>query len=190
MRNNDGEVERKESIPSLDTRFNQTLRSVQGLVQGRSFPGKVLLSRRSESLKDSSSAENPLDIERSRSEDDFRLGEHTDTSFEGELQSTSKVTNETTISKPPSSITNMESTSREAQKLMFGARATDSARVMKFTKELSGSTVILGICFSLFSIVCFASLFLTLKNLYICRYQIFFFPFLRGLNIYNLFLPF
>ncbi|XP_043717218.1 TBC1 domain family member 22B-like isoform X2 [Telopea speciosissima] len=134
MRNSDREVERKENIPSLDTRFNQTLRSVQGLLQGRSFPGKVLLTRRS--------AEHPPDVERSRSENDFGSGEHMDTSFEGEDQSTSKVTDETT-SKPTSPITNMESTSREAQKPVLGARATDSARVMKFTKELSGSTVIL-----------------------------------------------
>ncbi|XP_042501883.1 GTPase-activating protein GYP1-like [Macadamia integrifolia] len=143
MRNSDREEERKEGIPSLDTRFNQTLRSVQGLLQGRSFPGKILLTRRSESLKDSSSAENPPDIGRSRSENDFGSGEHMDTSFEGEVQSTSKVTIESTISKPTSSITSMESTSKEAQKSVLGARASDSARVMKFTKELSGSTVIL-----------------------------------------------
>jgi len=44
--------------------------------------------------------------------------------------------------KPTNS--NVEITSKEVQKSVMGARATDSARVMKFTKELSGSTVTLG----------------------------------------------
>lgn len=43
------------------------------------------------------------------------------------------------------STSNSENASREVQKPTVGARATDSARLMKFTKELSGTTVILGI---------------------------------------------
>lgn len=44
-----------------------------------------------------------------------------------------------------SSISNIDNASKEAQKATIGARATDSARVMKFTKLLSQTTVILGI---------------------------------------------
>ncbi|PIA29647.1 hypothetical protein AQUCO_05800040v1 [Aquilegia coerulea] len=38
-------------------------------------------------------------------------------------------------------MSNIESTSGDAHKTVMGARATDSARVMKFTKELSGQTL-------------------------------------------------
>ena len=40
---------------------------------------------------------------------------------------------------------NSESTSADAQKSVSGARATDTARLTKFTKELSRPAVILGI---------------------------------------------
>lgn len=48
------------------------------------------------------------------------------------------------------------STSRESQKTLLSARATDSARVMKFKKELSAPTVTLGTRIStcVFMLVC------------------------------------
>lgn len=61
-----------------------------------------------------------------------------------EVQSTSKPNNNAAANKLKSSISNSDITSKEVQKSTMGARATDSARVIKFTKELSGSTVILG----------------------------------------------
>lgn len=44
-----------------------------------------------------------------------------------------------------SSTTGSETTSEVIHKSTMGARATDSARLVKFTKELSGQTVILGL---------------------------------------------
>lgn len=44
-----------------------------------------------------------------------------------------------------STTSNIENTSKDTQKSTMVARSTDSARVMKFTKELSGTMVILGI---------------------------------------------
>lgn len=83
------------------------------------------------------------------------------------------------MNKLKSSTSNIENTSKEVQKSPMGARATDSARVMKFTKVLSGTTVILGIMqwgflfFYLFTIF-FPTLFhcFTCKGLDIieCRY--------------------
>lgn len=48
------------------------------------------------------------------------------------------------VNKLKSSTSNIENTSKEAHKSPIGTRATDSARVTKFTKELSAPTVILG----------------------------------------------
>ncbi|KAL5703336.1 hypothetical protein ACHQM5_028438 [Ranunculus cassubicifolius] len=126
---------------NLDSRFNQTLRNVQGLLQGRSFPGKVLLSRRSETSNDSNLSRQPLDFERSYSENDIEPSEHRDTSSEGESQYTNNKDNNATANKLKPSMSNIESTSTDAQKTVMGARATDSARVMKFNKELSGQTL-------------------------------------------------
>ncbi|KAL2529984.1 GTPase-activating protein GYP1-like [Forsythia ovata] len=47
------------SSPStLDSRFNQTIRNVRGLLKGRSFPGKVLITQRSDPL-DQSTLQSP-----------------------------------------------------------------------------------------------------------------------------------
>lgn len=46
-----------------------------------------------------------------------------------------------------------EDATKETQKSTMGARATDSARLMKFKKELSGTAVILGISQNRFSIL-------------------------------------
>lgn len=46
--------------------------------------------------------------------------------------------------KSKTSTSHVENPSEEVRKTSMGARATDSARVMKFTKALSGTMVILG----------------------------------------------
>ena len=53
--------------------------------------------------------------------------------------------NNTIVSKSKSSTSNTEDLAKEVQKPIMGARATDSARVLKFTKLLSGTTIISGI---------------------------------------------
>ncbi|KAF9679203.1 hypothetical protein SADUNF_Sadunf07G0115600 [Salix dunnii] len=135
-------MKNSDSNSSLDSRINQTLKNVQGLLKGRSIPGKVLLTRRADPPEDPS-LRSPT-FGRSFSEIDAGTSDLMDMSKEEEAQDTSKQQNNNTSAnklKPMSS--NVEITSKEVQKSVMGARATDSARVMKFTKELSGSTVIL-----------------------------------------------
>ncbi|XP_073028958.1 uncharacterized protein [Primulina eburnea] len=139
---NDREEDRNKDSSSLsstlDSRFNQTLRNVQGLLKGRSFPGKVLITRRSEPL-DQSGFYSP-NTGRRYSDSDFEHGEQVEESTENELQNR----NNTNASSSVSHTTmGSETTSKEIQKSSMGARATDSARLMKFTKELSGVTVTL-----------------------------------------------
>ncbi|KAK9288753.1 hypothetical protein L1049_017217 [Liquidambar formosana] len=139
----EADPKKESTLTSLDSRFNQTLRNVQGLLKGRSFPGKVLLTRRSDPLDNSSLQERSPNNERSFSDNDIGASEHMDKSVEEDVQSTSTPDDNATVNKLKSSFSNIENTSKEVQKSTMGARATDSARVMKFTKELSGSTVIL-----------------------------------------------
>lgn len=61
------------------------------------------------------------------------------------MQSIGKSNNNTNANKLKTSNLDIEDTSKEVPKSTMGARATDSARVMKFTKVLSGTSVILGI---------------------------------------------
>ncbi|XP_077229101.1 ypt/Rab-GAP domain of gyp1p superfamily protein [Tasmannia lanceolata] len=143
MRNNREEEEKKEGSFNLDWRFNQTLRNVQGLLKGRSFPGKVLLTRKSEPSYEFGLPERPLDSERSHSEDDLGRGELMDSPPEGEVPNATRTISSGEAHKLKSSTTNSENKSGDVQKSMSGARATDSARVTKFTKELSGPAVIL-----------------------------------------------
>ncbi|PIN26439.1 Ypt/Rab-specific GTPase-activating protein GYP1 [Handroanthus impetiginosus] len=139
-RNEDRSKETSASPSTLDSRFNQTLRNVQGLLKGRSFPGKILITRRSEPL-DQSVLHSPSTDRRS-SESDFDHGEQ-DRSTEDEFQNRSSTNASSSVNHTKSSTTGSESTSKEIPKSTVGARATDSARLMKFTRELSGSTVIL-----------------------------------------------
>lgn len=67
-----------------------------------------------------------------------------------EAQSTSKSFGTPNENKLKVSASNVESLSEEVQKSSLGARATDSARVVKFTKVLSGTLVVLGIISSPF----------------------------------------
>jgi hypothetical protein len=126
---------------SLDSRFNQTLRNVQGLLKGRSVPGKVSITRRSDP-SDGSPLRSP-DIHRSFSDSEAGSSERADSSGEVGVQNRSKPYSSSSGNKLNVSVSFNENTSKEVQKHTMGARATDSARIMKFTKELSGSTVFL-----------------------------------------------
>ncbi|XP_073004491.1 GTPase-activating protein gyp1 [Typha latifolia] len=128
---------------NLEWRFNQTLRNVQGLLKGRSFPGKILLSRKSEPLNECASPEHSQHFERSYSEIDHDQDEHLDGSFVEEAQSSGSMTHNTSLHKSYVSSTSSLASSPDAQGLVSGARATDSARITKFTRELSRPAVIL-----------------------------------------------
>ncbi|MQM08900.1 hypothetical protein Taro_041756 [Colocasia esculenta] len=128
------------SSPNTEWRFNQTLRNVQGLLKGRSFPGKVLLTRKSERLNDPVTLEQSQDFERSHLDDEFGSSDFGDTPSERSIQGSGNPINNTRLR---SSSMNSEGTSTDGQKSISGARATDSARLAKFTKELSVHTVIL-----------------------------------------------
>ena len=67
-----------------------------------------------------------------------------------EVHSTSKPFGIPNENKLKISASNVESSSEELRKSSMGARATDSARVMKFTKVLSETMVKLGILTSVF----------------------------------------
>nr|AKF43342.1 Ypt/Rab-GAP domain of gyp1p superfamily protein [Pelargonium exstipulatum] len=126
---------------TIDSRFNQTLKNVQGLLKGRSIPGKVLLTRRVEPA-DESSVPSP-DYRRTQSAHETGTSDRINTILDEDVQNTSKQGNTANVGKLKSSTSDNEITSKEVQRSTIGARATDSARVMKLTKELSGTTVIL-----------------------------------------------
>ncbi|KAK7312390.1 hypothetical protein VNO77_36203 [Canavalia gladiata] len=131
--------EDERNIATLDSRFSQTLRNVQGLLKGRSMPGKILLSRRSDPPDNTSSPK----YKRSFSQNDAGTSDHTSGDVEEEFQSKSKSISVANVSKLKISTSFGESPPEEIRKSTMGARATDSARVMKFTKVLSGTVVIL-----------------------------------------------
>ncbi|CAI8592181.1 unnamed protein product [Vicia faba] len=129
------------TIGILDSRFNQTLRNVQGLLKGRNIPGKILLSPRDPN--DNSSLYSPI-FQRSYS--DTGTSNRAIETVEEEVQSGSKSLGSiTSDSKSKTSTSHVENPSEEVhvRKTSIGARATDSARVIKFTKALSGTMVIL-----------------------------------------------
>ncbi|CAJ1933371.1 unnamed protein product [Sphenostylis stenocarpa] len=134
---------------NLDSRFNQTLRNVQGLLKGRSIPGKILLSRRSDPPDNSKISNNPKSktsspiYKRSFSYNDAGPSNHTSGAVEEEFHSTSKPISIANARKLKVSTSFGGSLSEEIRKSTMGARATDSARVMKFTKVLSETVVIL-----------------------------------------------
>ncbi|XP_038691647.1 GTPase-activating protein GYP1-like isoform X1 [Tripterygium wilfordii] len=143
MNNGHGGEDQHKSQASLDSRFNQTLKNVQGLLKGRSIPGKVLLTRRLDPPDELILQEQSPKYERSFSEYDAGTSDRMDKSGEVEVHNTHNPNEHYTGNKLRSSTSNVERVAKEVQKSAIGARATDSARVMKFTKELSGTTVIL-----------------------------------------------
>ncbi|KAL0456396.1 UNVERIFIED_CONTAM: TBC1 domain family member 22B [Sesamum latifolium] len=146
MRNSDGGGEDPNKFSfssplSLDSRFSQTLRNVQGLLKGRSFPGKVLITRRSDPLVRSVSPSSNND--RRFSDSDVDHGEQADRMTEDVHQNRTSRNAMSSVNHANSSTTGSENIAKEIEKTPMGARATDSARLMKFTKELSGTNVIL-----------------------------------------------
>ncbi|ESR56136.1 hypothetical protein CICLE_v10020095mg [Citrus x clementina] len=129
---NKNQPKREISSPStLDSRFNQTLRNVQGLLKGRSIPGKVLLTRRADPIDDLSTPERSPTFGRSFSESDTGTSDHVQNPMEVEDPSTGK-SNNGNVNKLKSSTSNIENTSKEAHKSPIGTRATDSARLITF----------------------------------------------------------
>ncbi|CAJ2679109.1 unnamed protein product [Trifolium pratense] len=129
---------------TLDSRFSQTLKNVQGLLKGRSMPGKVLMSRRSEPSDNLNSKVSSTYFKRSFSHNDAGTSDHISGAVE-EVQSTSKPVSIANVSrlKISTSLGERENLSDDFRKYTMGARATDSAKVTKFTKVLSGTVVIL-----------------------------------------------
>ncbi|KAK7404478.1 hypothetical protein VNO78_05397 [Psophocarpus tetragonolobus] len=134
--------ERSIATP-LDSRFNQTLRNVQGLLKGRSIPGKILLSRRLDLPDNANANVSSPNYKRSFSHNDAGTSDQTSGVGVEEFQSTSKPISAANVSKLKASISLGRSPAEEIRKSTMGARATDSARLMKFTKVLSGTVVIL-----------------------------------------------
>ncbi|PVH33988.1 hypothetical protein PAHAL_8G115100 [Panicum hallii] len=121
------------SSNNTEWRLNQTLRNVQRMIIGRCFPGKVLLSQRSEPLS------RPVYSSIfDRDEDEPNEG-----SQEGEGPSPGNSIDNTSAKKSNCPSTSSTNSLLDAQGIAFGARATDSARIAKFTKELSRPAVIL-----------------------------------------------
>ncbi|KAK2425113.1 Ypt/Rab-GAP domain of gyp1p superfamily protein [Trifolium repens] len=141
MNNNDNNNSKDTTIGVLDSRFNQTLRNVQGLLKGRSIPGKILLSQRVDPI-DNSSLYSPT-YSRSSSYNDTGTSDHKIETVEEEVHSGSKPFSTPNDNKLKTSTSRVENTSEEIRKSSMGGRTTDSARVMKFTKVLSGTMVIL-----------------------------------------------
>ncbi|WJX74598.1 hypothetical protein P8452_58230 [Trifolium repens] len=141
MNNNDNNNSKDTTIGVLDSRFNQTLRNVQGLLKGRSIPGKILLSQRVDPI-DNSSLYSPT-YNRSSSYSDTGTSDRKVETVEEEVHSGSKPFSTPNDNKLKTSTSRVDNPSEEIRKSSMGGRATDSARVMKFTKVLSGTMVIL-----------------------------------------------
>ncbi|KAJ8774737.1 hypothetical protein K2173_017183 [Erythroxylum novogranatense] len=140
MKNND---DTSNSNSSLDSRFNQTLKNVQGLLKGRSIPGKVLLTRRSDPPEELSPQDRSPSFGRSFSGNDAGTSDRMDKTRVAEADSISNPNSSPSVVKLKSTTSNIETMSNEVQKSAMGARSTDSARVMKFNKDLSASMIIL-----------------------------------------------
>ncbi|KAB1670024.1 hypothetical protein ES319_1Z206600v1 [Gossypium barbadense] len=69
--------------------------------------------------------------------------------MEGGVRNTNNCDGNTTVNKLTSSSSKNEDAAHEVQNSAMGTRTTDSARVTKFTKELSGQMVILGTIYTL-----------------------------------------
>lgn len=129
------------SSPNLEWRFNQTLRNVQGLLKGRSFPGKVLLTRQSKPMNECISPRTSVP-ENISADTDFRKGENmAHVERQGLGYGSSLSGTNPPIARVPALCD--ENASSDNKKYSLGARATDAARVTKFTKEMSRTAVVL-----------------------------------------------
>ncbi|GAB2216349.1 hypothetical protein Droror1_Dr00024121 [Drosera rotundifolia] len=86
----------------------------------------------------------PTGLGRSFSENDLGSSEQEDDYFEEEFQGTKSTSTNANVDKSNSLVSSMANISIEPQKTIPTTRATDSARVTKFKKELSSPTVILA----------------------------------------------
>ncbi|GMI89949.1 hypothetical protein like AT2G30710 [Hibiscus trionum] len=144
MNNNNSHGEEDQpNKESLDSGFNQTLKNVQGLLKGRNIPGKLLLTRRPDPLDDSGLQEQSPSYQRSFSQNDAGTSDDMNKTVEVGIRNTNNSDSNTTVNKPRSSTLKIENAANEVQNSQMGTRATDSARVTKFSRELSGQTVIL-----------------------------------------------
>ncbi|KAI3518398.1 hypothetical protein L1887_07085 [Cichorium endivia] len=131
---------------TLDSRFNQTLRNVQGLLKGRSFPGKVLITRRSDPtdgtiLGSPGVSRSPSEIGSPQSQQSQHMDDH-DTN-EDAIERNKQPNTSTIVRNSKPSMSSTDDMAKEGPRFVMGARATDTARLMKFTKVLGGTTVIL-----------------------------------------------
>ncbi|EPS63086.1 hypothetical protein M569_11695, partial [Genlisea aurea] len=133
----------KETSVSPDSRFHQTLRNVQGLLKGRSFPGKILITQRLEPV-DQFCVQSPSPRTEIRSSESYNdHAEQVDTSAEEASVDGSSGVVSSSIQNEKSSSLSGKTSSTEISKSSVGGRATDSARMTKFTKQLSASSVVL-----------------------------------------------
>ncbi|KAI4332326.1 hypothetical protein L6164_017246 [Bauhinia variegata] len=113
------------NIASLDSRFNLSPRLAKGL----GIPGKILLTRTASP-----------NFQRSFSYNEAGTSYQTTPAVQEKVLSTSKSFVIASVDKLKISTPFVENIYKEVH---MGARATDSTRVMKFTKVLSGTTIIL-----------------------------------------------
>ncbi|KAL8130417.1 hypothetical protein V2J09_019572 [Rumex salicifolius] len=109
------------------------------LPKGRSLPGKVLLTRSSDPLDSSGLQGSPREYERSSTENDVGPSERGESSEKDH----SPLTRSSITKTQSNNASSTDYTSRESQKIVVNTEAADSARVMKFKKELAMPTVIL-----------------------------------------------
>ncbi|OIW08983.1 hypothetical protein TanjilG_05959 [Lupinus angustifolius] len=123
--------------------------SLSRLLKGRSIPGKISSSQMVDQ-PDNSNLYSPT-YKRSLSYNDVGTSYHTSETGKEEVHSKSKPFGSSDENKQKISTSAVETSSELVRKSSFRGRATDSTRVMKFTKVLSGTMVILGISSFLFS---------------------------------------
>lgn len=109
------------------------------LLKGRGFPGKVFITPRADPL-DTSGLYSPTSSR--RISDETKPNEQVDRSSEEE-ESRSNPDPGSSANKMKPSTSDSEPKHIEIPRSPMGSRATDSARLMKFTKELSSTNVVL-----------------------------------------------
>ncbi|CAM6106925.1 unnamed protein product [Calypogeia fissa] len=146
---NENERKPEGGLNNLDRRLNQTLKSVQGLLR---VPGKILLSRRgSDSIPPGttgssvSSDNKDLDDERTPSPNNSggasASTSNTDAHPVNGNDGSDGVTGNVGVSSSPFGNSGSKGSSTESSRPSTGGRATDTARVARFIRELSAPSV-------------------------------------------------
>ncbi|KAH7433528.1 hypothetical protein KP509_07G073400 [Ceratopteris richardii] len=135
---------KKDGNLNADSRFNQTLKSVQGLLSGKSFPGRVLLSRRAETRIENPQVGNIIP-ERPNGDNDF-VADSSDSGSYVKVESYGPKPMELSEERQNPSANHTsevppKSTTSGTLRLSSGGRSTDSTRIAKFKKELSAPVV-------------------------------------------------